>query len=195
VKITFHNGPSSETDPDPHFQGNWEVDLTGDEGEWTITVTGPGKYEKWEGEWDHTTKEIVVMALNTQDLALSYRLIHASQMFLRSHIEKVFVADQKSLDFTREQGCCQCGQTETVHPIKGFNDGATYSKPEKVTWCCTVCNGLVCRNCCLTVPGSKPEKYYDNTLCSLLCLASATPMVAWESKMEVSGPFSKVKRA
>jgi len=192
MKIPFLNGLCKEDDP--HSQGNWEVDLTGDGGEWTVTITGPGKYEKWEGEWDAAHQEIAVMGLNTHDLPLSQRLVFAAQAFLRSHIEKVFTPEQTTLVFTGEKACCQCGLSETAGFIKGPNDGTKYPKPEPVTWVCVTCDGLVCRNCCLTVPNSKPKQYYDNALCSELCLACAPTMVAWESKMNESGPFAKTKR-
>jgi|SRR5271165_1191361 len=56
------------------------------------------------------------------------------------------------------EGCCQCGKTVN-------------SDDSPVTWVCCVCERLVCRDHTLTIPGSVPLEYYEDTLCSLECLS------------------------
>jgi hypothetical protein len=194
LTLTFFNGPGGTPE---HSEGDWEASLVGDEGEWAVTVQGPKKSDKWECGWDHTTGEITVVGFNADGDGLSNRLTHASQEFLRSHIRKIYSQTQGTLDFTGAEGCCQCGATETVNTelvveVEGIKQ---FSLPEKVTWRCTTCWGLTCRNCCLTIPGLSPKKYYDDTYCSELCLACTTPMREWEAKQEVNGPFAKTSKA
>jgi hypothetical protein len=170
--------------------------LVGDEGEWTVTVTGPKKGDKWECEWDPKTWEITVVGLNKAEQPLSNRLIHAAQEFLRSHIRQVYLATQGTLDFTGSEGCCQCGATETIAPAEMEIDGQKqFPPPEQVTWRCVTCWGLTCRNCCQTVPGTRPKEYYEATYCSALCLACTTEMLEWEAKMQRDGPFAKTRKA
>jgi len=179
VKVTIHNGPGSR-----HSEGEWTVGLIGDQGEWTVTVTGTEDGEVWEGEWDARTREITVMGANEKDEALEYRFVYGAQVFLQRTLDKLDVPQQEVLGLDGVPGCCQCGATETIDP-KGIIDRGgdrLYPDPEKVTWRCIVCDGLVCRNCCLTVPHSRPTKYYDNTYCSELCRACTTPERAVEDK-------------
>lgn len=65
-----------------------------------------------------------------------------------------------------------CGRTHH-DPVESF----TASFPaERVTWRCCNCGGLVCRECCLTMPEDHPDKtpgtgreYYEETYCSERC--------------------------
>jgi hypothetical protein len=67
------------------------------------------------------------------------------------------VATQVEFKFhSRGEGCCRCGK-------KQHADGSA------VTWKCQGCQGLVCRECTLTIPGSVPLEYYEETLCSVAC--------------------------
>ncbi len=74
---------------------------------------------------------------------------------------------QQHLNFQGREGCCRCGKTKN-------------SIGTDVTWRCCVCNGLVCMDCCLTMPLSHPDysgipgtrferQYYDDTYCSERC--------------------------
>lgn len=38
-----------------------------------------------------------------------------------------------------------------------------------IDWKCKVCQGLVCINCTLVIPRSKPARFYDTTYCSREC--------------------------
>lgn len=55
-----------------------------------------------------------------------------------------------------EPRCCQCGTARNP-------DGTS------VTWKCASCEGLVCQQCTLTIPGRVPREYYEQTLCSAPC--------------------------
>ena len=55
------------------------------------------------------------------------------------------------------KGCCQCG----AH----YHDNHS-----PVTWGCVVRKLWVCRKCTLTIPGSNPVEYMDDTICSQACL-------------------------
>lgn len=141
VTLTFFNDGG---DSPGHSEGDWEVSLVGDEGEWTVVVQGPKKSDKWECGWDHKMSEIIVVGFNADGDGLSPRLVMAAQTFLRSHIKQVYTKTQGTLDFTGSEGCGQCGQ------IADRNQ-------QEVTWRCTTCWGLTCRNCCLTVKGSSSQ--------------------------------------
>jgi len=171
VKVTIHNGPGSK-----HSEGQWEVELIGDKGEWTVTVTGIEDGEFWEGEWDHRTREIIVMGANEKDQALEQRFAHAAQVFLGRTLDKLYVPQQEVLGLDGEPGCCQCGAAEVPNDLGVEIDGVKqYGVPEKVTWLCITCGGLVCRNCCVVIEYTRKRKYYDNTYCSEICRACTTP--------------------
>lgn len=55
-----------------------------------------------------------------------------------------------------DSGCCRCGKTVNADE-------------SPVLWRCEGCNGLVCRDHTLTIPGSHPAEYYEPTLCSNEC--------------------------
>ena len=55
---------------------------------------------------------------------------------------------------TASPGCYVC--QATVNP-----DGSP------VLWKCSVCGRTVCQKHTLTIPGSRPTEYYNDTLCSL----------------------------
>lgn len=52
----------------------------------------------------------------------------------------------------RRKGCCVCGVTYIPHPDVDLaaQFGHPKPKPERVTWKCQKCGGLVCRNCVKT---------------------------------------------
>lgn len=65
------------------------------------------------------------------------------------------------LGLTMPRGTCvSCGKSE-------HDDGSS------VTWECLSCKGCVCRECTLTIPGSKPLEYYYETFCSKTCWEAA----------------------
>lgn len=178
MKVTIHNGPGSR-----HTEGQWTVELVGDDGEWTVTVRGISTDEEWEGEWDPKTREIIVMGANINDEALEQRFVHGAQVFLQRTLDKRHVPQQEVLGLDGVPGCCQCGATEVPNDLGVEIDGVKqYGIVEKVTWLCITCGGLVCRNCCQTIPNSRPTKYYDNTYCSEICRACTTPGRAAEDK-------------
>jgi hypothetical protein len=41
------------------------------------------------------------------------------------------------------------------------------------TWKCGQCGAFVCADCTQTIPGRIPSEYYEETLCSIGCWASA----------------------
>lgn len=57
-------------------------------------------------------------------------------------------------------GCVRCGQLKS-------EDGSP------VTWRCSQCNELVCREHTLTIPGRFPKEYFHDTLCSIECWQKA----------------------
>lgn len=180
VNITLHNGPGTT-----HTEGDWVIGLVGIEGEWTVTIQGVKEDEFWEGEWDHDAREITVIGTNEKDVALENRLVHAAQVFLGRTLDKLYVPQQEVLHLNGVPGCCQCGATEVPHDLGIEIDGEKqFGSPEKVTWRCCVCEGLVCRNCCLVIKDSSPRKYYDNTYCSELCRACTSPEREQEDKSD-----------
>ena len=59
--------------------------------------------------------------------------------------------------------CCQCQCTGAVI----HRSLAGPSLP--IDWTCRVCDRYVCHNCTLTVPGSVPLRFREETLCSEEC--------------------------
>jgi hypothetical protein len=57
-----------------------------------------------------------------------------------------------------DERCSRCGDIGVHGPVR---------------WRCQVCKKLVCTRCTLTIPGSKPVEYYEQTLCSLVCWEKA----------------------
>lgn len=57
--------------------------------------------------------------------------------------------------------CCQCGRRGAVL--------VRASSPIPIDWTCQSCGQFVCHHCTLTVPGSVPRRFREQTLCSILC--------------------------
>lgn len=59
--------------------------------------------------------------------------------------------------------CCRCGEQGAVVP-QNYT-----STVLPIDWTCKGCGQFVCHNCTLTVPGSVPLRFREDTLCSEEC--------------------------
>ena len=60
--------------------------------------------------------------------------------------------------------CCRCERRGSVVPNRG-----SWSMSIPISWKCRGCGQYVCHNCTLTVPGSAPLRFREDTLCSVEC--------------------------